>query len=1022
MEKYRYNEKELAFIEASCVPIAVYQFINERVVTIALSDGFCELMNFKNIEEAYDFMDSDMYCHIHSDDVTKVANATLNFVENGGEYNISYRRKRGDNYIVLHAIGKQIYKENGERVAVVQYTDEGLYNSAGEYKAVAGMNHDYLTGLPDMNYFFKLAETYRNRAKQEGKNLVMLFFNLKGMQAYNQRYGYAAGDELIKEVARLLIETFGHDNCCRTTADHFAGCAERDGIDECLAELIEKWKHINQGRGLPVKIGVYDTKYGMVGAATATDRAKMASDSCGDIFESKVAYFTMDMLHRAEERQYIYENLGRAMEEGWIKVHYQPIVRTSNGKVCNEEALVRWEDPEKGRLAPEGFIPILEDAKVMYKLDLYVLEQVIKKLKLQAETGLSIVPNSINLSKSDFYACNMPEEIRRRVDEAGIDRGEIVIELSERSIINDTEFMTSQVDLLRELGFSVWLDDFGQVYSSPELLQKTHFDVIKLDKSYVDQIDKNENSKIVIAELVRLASGLGSETVAEGVENQKVSDFLNEIGCTRLQGYCYGEPIDFEKILERNKRGIQIGFENPKEAEYYAALGNVNMYDMSSVSDEADSLRDYFDTMPMFIVEVRQDEIRHIKGNKSYKRFMEKTYPSFRENSQGYVKGIGDDIFFDAVLQCRDSGKPLIISIRGKKNDVIHLFIRKIATNAENDAVALSVVILGYVDNDAELRHKEELKRIKQERKIYARITALNGDIISIFAVDLKTDNFVRYVMNENYRHWELENEGQDFYEKIRENSLHMVYSEDRKRFLAQFTKENVTRTIASNGVFLLSVRLLYDGEPRYASIKGAIVEEDDVSRLIIGIVDVDSEVRKEQNYYRNLAEISKIANLDSLTGVKNKHAYIDAEAKLNSQIAGLTAPEFAIVVFDINGLKIINDTLGHQAGDEFIKEGCKIICNHFQHSPVYRVGGDEFVVIVQGQDYKNIDKIMADFTADNMERQKADRVVIASGMARYTGERSVSLVFERADDSMYKNKKSLKLEKSTFHCAISVL
>ncbi|SFG62165.1 GGDEF domain-containing protein [Oribacterium sp. WCC10] len=104
---------------------------------------------------------------------------------------------------------------------------------------------------------------------------------------------------------------------------------------------------------------------------------------------------------------------------------------------------------------------------------------------------------------------------------------------------------------------------------------------------------------------------------------------------------------------------------------------------------------------------------------------------------------------------------------------------------------------------------------------------------------------------------------------------------------------------------------------------------------------------------------MSKIANYDPLTGVKNKHAYIDAEAKLNSLIEENESPDFAIIVFDLNGLKTINDTLGHQAGDQFIKDGCSLICDYFKHSPVYRIGGDEFVAIAQDHDYLHLDEIM---------------------------------------------------------------
>ncbi|WP_028243352.1 EAL domain-containing protein [Pseudobutyrivibrio ruminis] len=1024
MERYKYDEKELKLIESSSIPLAVYQFIDKRVATIALSEGFVKLIGLDSMEEAYYLMDNDMYRDVHPDDVAELADAAVRFAVDGGEYNQVYRSKLGDKYIILHSIGKHIYKENGVRLAVVNYVNEGVYNADNRdiamgfnlihkkhfqsKKAATGLSYDYLTGLPTMDYFFELAEATRSKAVNEWRELVMMFFDLSGMQAFNQRYGYEAGDILIKESAKLLVKFFGNYNCCRTTADHFVVCTDREGIDDKLKCLVKDFKLINNGKNLPVKIGVYDTRFGYVGSATATDRAKIACDSCGQIYDSKIVYFDEKMLKKFEDRRYIFENLDNAIEDGWIKVCYQPIIRTSNGKVCNEEALVRWKDPKKGEMGPNDFIPILEDAKITYKLDLYVAEQVIIKLKQQAEAGLNVVPNSINLSKTDFYSCDIVEEIRKRVDEAGIDRSRIVIELTESVVTDDVDYMIIQIKRFRELGFSVWLDDFGRGYSSPDLLQRIHFDVIKLDKAFVDEIHESEDSKVIVSEIVRLARGLGSDTVAEGVEDENPIDFLNEVGCTKLQGYYYSKAVPFDAILDRYKNGVQIGFENPKEAEYYATVGNVNMYDMSFSADDSIISGDYFDTMPMFIVEVKGDEIRHMKGNKSYKIFMEKYYPKFSV-SENYSDGRADQNFFNALIQCKKDGKPVIVDIRGKNNDVIHLFIRKVATNEENDAVALSVVMLGYIDNDAELRHKEEIERIKRERMTYNRVTALTGDFICIYAIDPENEHFVRYTLDEDYRYLGLDNEGDNFFEKFREKGLKNVFIEDIDHFLTLFSKENICKTIESNGVYSINIRLMYQGAPKYVCIKATYIIEDQKQILILGIVDVDDQVRKDQNYYKNLAEMSKIANLDSLTGVKNKHAYIDAEAKLNRLIEEKEDLEFATIVFDINGLKEINDSLGHQAGDEFIKSGCSIICNLFKHSPIYRIGGDEFAVIAQGMDYQNIDLIMAELEKINLENQKTDNVVIACGAARYNGERNVAGVFDKADKRMYENKRQLK-------------
>ena len=222
------------------------------------------------------------------------------------------------------------------------------------------------------------------------------------------------------------------------------------------------------------------------------------------------------------------------------------------------------------------------------------------------------------------------------------------------------------------------------------------------------------------------------------------------------------------------------------------------------------------------------------------------------------------------------------------------------------------------------------------------------------------------------------------------------------------FSKENILHSIEQNGIFTLNLRIVIDKKPKYVCVKATIIEED-IPRLIVGVVDIDSQVKKDQEYYENIAKMSKIANFDSLTGVKNKHAYIDAEAKINTLIEGKEVVEFAIIVFDLNDLKVVNDTLGHQAGDNYIKEGCKVICEYFAHSPVYRIGGDEFVAIAQGHDYNNLENIMDNFRKLIIKNKKEGKVIVASGMARYEGDRSTASVFNRADKKMYINKKQLK-------------
>ena len=204
----------------------------------------------------------------------------------------------------------------------------------------------------------------------------------------------------------------------------------------------------------------------------------------------------------------------------------------------------------------------------------------------------------------------------------------------------------------------------------------------------------------------------------------------------------------------------------------------------------------------------------------------------------------------------------------------------------------------------------------------------------------------------------------------------------------------------------------MMDGSPLYVQLKAAIVEEKEGARLIVGIIDIDAQVRQEETYVRRLAQARKDVNIDALTGVKNRHAYLETEERINAQIAEQRGAEFAIVILDVNDLKKVNDNDGHKAGDQYLRNACKIICDIFKHSPVFRIGGDEFAVIAQGSDYEDIETLIERVYTHNAEAKRNGGIVIACGMAKYEVDACVAPVFERADHNMYENKSSLKANK----------
>lgn len=874
MEKYRFSEHEQILMENMQIPFAVFQLVDKSIVTLVVSKGFCELLGSNDRAKVYEAMDHDTYRNVHPEDVARLGNAVFRFMRDGGRFESVYRLKKQneEGYLVIHAFGRHIYSDTGVRLAQIWYADEGTYsvdengegsrlsrslsNAIHEEGLLKASYYDYLTGLPSMTYFFELAEASKQAIREKGDNPALLYMDLCGMKFYNTRHGFAEGDKLLRAFARILIKIFGAERCCRIGADHFAVQTEETGLKEKLRLLFRECREMNDGNTLPLHIGVYPRQSENIHTSVACDRAKLACSALSGRYETAVNYYSRDLNEGAEKKQYIIENIDRAIREKWIQVYYQAIIRVANDKVCDEEALARWIDPVRGFLSPGDFIPALEEARLIYKLDLYVVDQVLEKIKKQSEFGIYVNPQSVNLSRYDFDSCDIVEEIRERVDAAGVDRSLLTIEITESVIGSDFDFMKEQVKRFQQLGFKVWMDDFGSGYSSLDVLQSIHFDLIKLDMRFMQQFDSGDECRIILTELVKMAIGLGVETVCEGVEKPEQVEFLQEIGCTKAQGYIYCKPVPFSWILERFESGIDIRVENPAESDYYATLGRVNLYDISVIAGEGDdSLSRFFDTLPMAILEVSGDKMQYARCNKSYRDFMERFFGIAMTGKVLDINAVAaSDAFLGAVLRCSRDGNRAIIDEQLDEQTTVHTFIRRVAVNPVTGTAAIAVAVLAVMNEQ------------REDEASFAGITrALSSDYINLYYVDIETETFIEYTPDAGHEHLAMERRGSDFFRASAEDAQLFIYKEDRDFFLNSFTKENVLRCMDEHGTFTLTYRLLIDGRPTYVNMKAVRMHADD-AHIIVGVSNVDVQKRQQEAMARLQEEHITYSRVSALT------------------------------------------------------------------------------------------------------------------------------------------------------------
>jgi hypothetical protein len=247
-EKFCFDERTQSILEHLTIPFAIYQYLDKRVVTIALSQGFCDEFGFKKLEDAYAVMDNDMYRATHPDDKTRVADAAYRFAAFDIPYDIVYRTRtlKHPDYIILHAYGKSIYPKPGVRLCLTWYAYEGHFSQdQGTYESVLnqtlnrflneesqyrGTYYDYMTGLPNMAYFYELAEAGCKKMQEQNVDSAILFFDLTGLKHFNRWHGFEEGNHLIRAVAAILAKHFSSENCARFAQDHFAARQRKDRI------------------------------------------------------------------------------------------------------------------------------------------------------------------------------------------------------------------------------------------------------------------------------------------------------------------------------------------------------------------------------------------------------------------------------------------------------------------------------------------------------------------------------------------------------------------------------------------------------------------------------------------------------------------------------------------------------------------------------------------------------------------------------------------------------------------------
>jgi diguanylate cyclase (GGDEF)-like protein len=465
-----------------------------------------------------------------------------------------------DENLALNAVqhGAQDYLIKGrvDEVLIARSIRYAIERKRAEVALAHQALHDPLTELPNRVLFLDRLEQALARAQRSSVNVAVLFLDLDRFKVVNDSLGHEAGDRLLVDVAnRLRGVVRPGDTVARFGGDEFTILCdvrgERDAvlIAERVAAAVEapftlddNEAFLTTSLGIALTTGRVDARAEALirDADAAMYRAKERGKSRYELFDSAMRASAVDRLE-------IENALHRALDRGEFRVFYQPVVDLRTGEPVGVESLVRWQHPERGLVGPDEFIALTEETGLIVPLGAWVLREACRQWKVWEESGTPAPRIAVNLSTRQLGQPDLVEVVADVLEETGMDPAQLSLEITESTVLEDTESALGTLEALKRQGVRISLDDFGTGYSSLALLKRLPVDELKVDRSFVMGLGRDPKDSPIVSTVVGLADALGLAAIAEGVETAAQAEELRRIGCRFAQGFYFARPQSAER-------------------------------------------------------------------------------------------------------------------------------------------------------------------------------------------------------------------------------------------------------------------------------------------------------------------------------------------------------------------------------------------------------------------------------------------------------------------------------------------
>jgi diguanylate cyclase (GGDEF)-like protein/PAS domain S-box-containing protein len=476
-------------------------------------------------------------------------------------YECEYRQatKQGQWKWVLSRGVIVAWNERGKPVAIVGTTSDISARKEGEELAWRHANMDSLTGLPNRRLLRDMLEAEIRKAQRSLETLAVLFIDLDGFKQVNDLLGHDAGDLLLGEVAhRLKACVRGSDIVARFGGDEFTvvltGLNEAYHIEFVCEKILGALAHPfalgNEKGYVTGSIGVAVSPFDASSADELMRKADQAMYAAKQAGKNQFSYFTREMDERAHARLHLSYELRHAVEENQLSLSYQPVIDLRSGLMAEAEALLRWKHPVLGNVEPSLFVPIAEECGLIGTIGNWVFRQAAACSRRCSHHAKKLIPVGINKSPLQFMRQNGDSDWVHYLDSMGIPANSIIIEITEGLLLHPSPEVNKTLMQYAKSGMRLAIDDFGTGYSSMSYLHKFHIDYLKIDQSFVHDIETNTSHRTIAETIIIMAHRLGLQVIAEGIETRRQMEILTHAGCDYGQGFYFSRPVPEPQLLE----------------------------------------------------------------------------------------------------------------------------------------------------------------------------------------------------------------------------------------------------------------------------------------------------------------------------------------------------------------------------------------------------------------------------------------------------------------------------------------